>query len=232
MQFPLILARDIPVGAPTLSADDTIPIIRSNGKTERIDAKAFASLSPKFQSTTPTSPIVPGESGAIAWDQDGVFTYCEGMWGKTPRVYSHWEELDQNSRFLLVNKEQPLLDSEIANVRNSIKLFDATTNQKGLVKLATAIDANDGGVLTGPQVIDYIRTQLDSLVPEASSNANLGNYTGDVLIKGPDGEVLITYNSENKTLYLGSADVNVVLRGQSHVQVQDADASSVVTIQS
>lgn len=231
MQFPLILARDIPVGAPTLSADDTILIIRSNGKTERIDAKAFSSLSPKFQPTAPTSPIVSGETGAIAWDQDGVFTYCEGMWGKTPRVYSHWEELDQNSRFLLVNKEQPLLDSEIDNVRNSIKLFDATTAQKGLVKLATAVDANDGGVLTGPQVIDYIRTQLDSLVPEASSNANLGNYTGDVLIKGPDGEVLITYNSENKTLYLGSADVNVVLRGQSHVQVQDADASSVITIQ-
>ena len=232
MQFPLILARDIPVGAPTLSADDTILIIRSNGKTERIDAKSFASLSPKFQSTVPTSPIVSGESGAIAWDQDGVFTYCDGMWGKTPRVYSHWEELDQNSRFLLVNKEQPLLDSEIDNVRNSIKLFDATTNQKGLVKLATAIDANDGGVLTGPQVIDYIRTQLDSLVPEASSNANLGNYTGDVLIKGPDGEALITYDSENKILYLGGADVNVVLRGQSYVQVQDADTSSVITIQS
>lgn len=232
MQFPLILARDLPLGSPTIGAGDTIPIIRGTGVTERISADAFTASYINYIDAAPTSPNIPGEENAIAFNKDGVYSYKEGTWGKSPRVTSYWDDLDENSRFLLTNKVLSLTEQEINNVRESININPATTDNLGLVKLATAIDANDGGVLTGQQVIDYVSTQLESITTEidSTSNKSISNYTGDVLIKGPNGELLMAYNSTNKTLYLGSDVVNVVIRSKDNTQVQNSSDNTIVTI--
>lgn len=232
MQFPLILARDLPLGSPTIGVGDTIPIIRGTGVTERISADAFTASYINYIDSAPTSPNIPGEENAIAFNKDGVYSYKEGTWGKSPRVTSYWDDLDENSRFLLTNKVLSLTEQEIKNVRESININPATTDNLGLVKLATAIDANDGGVLTGQQVIDYVSTQLESITTEidSASNKSISNYTGDVLIKGPNGELLMTYTSTNKTLYLGSDVVNVVIRSKDSTQVQNSGDNTIVTI--
>ena len=232
MQFPLILARDLPLGSPTIGTGDTIPVIRGTGRTERISADALAASYINYIDSAPTSPNVIGKENAIAIDRAGIYSYKEGTWGKSPRVTTHWEDLDENSRFLLTNRALNLSEQEIKNVRESIDIKNATTDNSGLVKLATSIDANDGGVLTGQQVIDYVSTQLESITGEitSTSSKSISNYTGDVLIKGPNGELLMTYNTSNKTLYLGSDSVNVVIRSKNGTQVQNSNDTTIATI--
>lgn len=232
MQFPLILARDLPLGSPTIGAGDTLPIIRGNGRTERISADALTSSYINYIASAPTSPNTPGEENAIAFDRDGVYSYKEGTWGKSPRVTTHWEDLDEDSRFLLTNKALTLTEQEINNVRESIDIKPATTDNLGLVKLATTIDANDGGALTGQQVIDYVSERIESITStiSSSSNKSINNYTGEVLIKGPSGEVLMMYNASNKTLYLGGDAVNVVIRSKDDTKVQNVSDNTIVTI--
>ena len=232
MQFPLILARDLPLGSPTIGTGDTLPIIRGNGKAERISADVLVASYINYIDSAPTSPNVIGEENAIAFDRDGMYSYKEGTWGKSPRVITHWEDLDENSRFLLTNRALNLSEQEIKNVRESIDIKNATTDNSGLVKLATTIDANDGGVLTGQQVIDYVSTQLESITNEitSTSSKSISNYVGDVLIKGPNGEILMTYNTSNKILYLGSDSVDVVIRSKNGIQAQNSNDNTIVTI--
>ena len=231
MQFPLILARDLPIGAPSLNPEDTILVVRDTGTTERVPAHVLSNISPLYSPTVPATPISDGADCTIAWDDDGVYTYKDGVWGKSPRVTSHWSELDQHSRFLLVNKHVKLSTEELAIARETLDLAPATAEKPGLVRISTDMNANDGSVPTNIQVVDYVNEMLTSLVSTSDSKVNLSNYTGDVLLKGPNGEVLLTYNPTDKTLYLGSKDVNVVVTSQSNTKVNDAAGVTIATIE-
>lgn len=231
MQFPLILARDLPISTSDLSPQDTLLVIRGNDKLERVSYDAIKNVSPSYIKDCPTTPTDDGEESNIAWNENGVYTFSNGLWGKTPRLLTSWEDLDSESRFLLVNKSVELSPKEIYNARTSLNISHATTTNEGLVKLAESISANDGGVITGPQLIDYIETQLSNIQPTTPTNVDLGNYSGDVLLKGKNGEVLLMYDSGTNTLYIGSANVNVVVQSKDKTLVQNNNAETIATLE-
>lgn len=231
MQFPLILARDLPISTSDLSPQDTLLVVRGTNKLERVSCAAIKNVSPSYITERPTTPTDEGEESNIAWNESGVYTFSNGLWGKTPRLLTAWEDLDSESRFLLVNKSVALSSKEISNARTSLNISHATTTNEGLVKIAESIDANDGGVITGPQLIDYIDTQLSNIKPTTPTNISLGNYSGDVLLKGKNGEVLLMYDSDSSTLYIGSDSVNVVLQSKDKTLVQNNNAETIVTLE-
>lgn len=230
MQFPLILARDLPLGSEALSSQDALVVVRGNSKLERIPADAIRNISPKYTAEVPSTPIQEGEEHTITWDTDGIYTFENGAWGKTPRLLTNWNDYNSESRFLLVNRPVELSDEEVTNVRASLKISSATATNEGLVKLATSVDANDGGVITGPQLIDYVDAQISNIKPKASESISLGNYSGDVLIKGRNGEVLLTYDSTTNTLYIGGPDVNVAVRSKDKTLIQNVTEENIIEI--
>lgn len=230
MQFPLILARDLPLGSEVLSPQDTLIVVRGNDKLERVPADAIRNISPKYAAEVPTTPIQEGEEHTIAWDTDGIYTFENGVWGKTPRLLTNWNDYNSESRFLLVNRPVELSNEEVTNARASLKISSATVTDEGLVKIAKSVDANDGGVITGPQLIDYIDAQISNIKPKTNEVINLGNYSGDVLIKGKNGEVLLTYDSATSTLYIGGPDVNVAVRSKDKTLIQNVTEENIVEI--
>lgn len=231
MQFPLILLRDIPVSQESLTDADTVLVIRDNTKTERVPISSFFEHIPIYITDIPTTPTAEGIEGAIAWDNTGLYTFTNGIWGKTPRLVNYWDNITQTSRFLQVDKPLTLSEREIENVKTSIGLQNATMQVSGTVKITQAIDANDGGVTTGTQVEDYVNQKLSSITPVSESTNNLENYSGPLLLKGPEGEVLMTYDSATSTLYIGSSEVNVILRCKDFVQVQDKSHQLIINTQ-
>ena len=231
MQFPLILLRDIPVSKEGLTDTDTVLVVRDNTKTERVPISSFLKHVPICITDIPTTPIAEGAEGSIAWDNTGLYTFANGIWGKTPRLVNNWDDITKTSRFLQVDKPLTLSEREIENVKLSIGLQNATMHVSGTVKITQAIEANDGGVPTGTQVEDYVAQKLSSLMPVSESTNDLENYSGPLLLKGPKGEVLMTYDSTNSTLYIGSSDINVVLRCKDSVQVQDKSHQLIINTQ-
>ena len=109
---------------------------------------------PIFLPDPPGSPssLVPAPGGSyISWDADAVYTYYNGNWGKSPRTIVHWDEIDQDARFLLLNKTQELSLTEKENALRSLgidrahiigELFDEDANY-GLCKYTN--DWRDSG---------------------------------------------------------------------------------------
>lgn len=100
---------------------------------------------------SPSSPVPAPGGSYISWDADAVYTYYNGNWGKSPRTIVHWDEIDQDARFLLLNKTQELSLTEKQNALRSLgidrahiigELFDEDTNY-GLCKYTN--DWRDSG---------------------------------------------------------------------------------------
>lgn len=161
MNLPLILTRDIPQGAPVINEDDTIVVVRGNSKTERISAKALQNLYVKATATAPTTATSPGEEFNIAWDGTGVYTYKNGIWGKSPRSTSNWSDFTDNTRLFVLDHPMELGVEELQNARETLGIVSATTEQEGLVRITSDVTANDGGVVTGAQMVEYVNSILN-----------------------------------------------------------------------
>jgi hypothetical protein len=133
-QFPLVLLRDLPKLAITPDSETTIPVVQNNTLTGRISWDLWTAELAKLQTTTPTEPSSHGEEGRFAADSTGIYAYKHGEWHKAPIYNAHWDELGPDTRFLLVNSEMELTDTEIKNARASLKIQIADQETPGLIR--------------------------------------------------------------------------------------------------
>jgi hypothetical protein len=199
--IPLILMRNLPVSTATVTADYTFVAVAGNRNTVRVP---WSTLSAGFITVSPAIPAGPtseGTEGQLAWDSTGVYTYTNGAWGKSPRVGVDWGDLTNDARFLLVNKVMSLTDVELANVLKTLGIGFATKEKAGLVKLATTMDENLGNVPTTAQVVDYVTEQLKEIEIGGGGGDKISAYQGGVDIKGPNGELILTYDATERILH-------------------------------
>lgn len=200
----LVLMRNLPVSTATVTADYTFVAVAGNKNTVRVPwstlAAGFITVSPAI----PTGPTAPGTEGQITWDSTGVYTYTNGAWGKSPRLGTNWDDLTYDARFLLVNKIMSLSETEVANVLKTLGIGSATQEKAGLVTLATTMGENKGNVPTTAQVVDYVTEQLKEIEIGGGGGDKISAYQGGVDIKGPNGELILTYDSTARILYIGS----------------------------
>ena len=199
--IPLVLMRNLPVSSATLTAGDTLVAVIGNKNTVRVP---WSTLSSGFITVAPSVPgghTEAGEEGQIAWDSTGVYTYTNGAWGKSPRLGTNWDDLTNDARFLLVNKIMELSDTELANVLKTLGIGSATQEKAGLVKLATTMDENKGNVPTTAQVVDYVDEQLKEIEIGGGGGDKISAYQGGVDIKGPGGELILTYDATERILH-------------------------------
>lgn len=94
-----------------------------------------------------------------------------------------------------------LSDVEIANVLKTLGIGSATKEKAGLVTLATTMDENKGNVPTTAQVVDYVDEQLKSIEISGGGGDKISAYQGGVDIKGPNGELILTYDATERILH-------------------------------
>ena len=206
-QLSLINAKDLPSYSGALGEDTSLICVLGNENTVRVPFTVLHDTHITFY-PVPSTPADAGVTGAISWSSSGVFTYDNGMWGKTPRVIDNWDDFDSNSRFLLVSKEQVLSPEELSTARLNLGLKSATAATEGLVRITTNMNDNSGAVPTAAVVKEYIRQVLAAGVEiTPGSNANLSNYIGPVNIHSSDGNTILYYDELRKVLHIGSSAI-------------------------
>lgn len=231
LNIPLVLMRNLPVSTATVTADYTFVAVAGNRNTVRVPwstlSAGFITVSPAI----PTGPTVTGTEGQIAWDGSGVYTYTNGAWGKSPRLGTNWDDLTNDARFLLVNKIMELSDTELANVLKTLGIGSATQEKAGLVKLATTMDENKGNVPTTAQVVDYVDEQLKEIEIGGGGGDKISAYQGGVDIKGPGGELILTYDATERILCNAPRHL-IELRQVSYITCLSANSVQGVCIDS
>ena len=223
-QLSLINAKDLPSYSGALGEDTSIICVLGNESTVRVPFTVLHDTHITFY-PAPSTPTDDGESGAISWSSSGVFTYENGMWGKTPRVVNNWDDFDSNSRFLLVSKAQTLSPEELSAARLNLGLKSATADTEGLVRITTDMNDNSGAVPTAAVVKEYIRQILTAGVEiTPGSNTNLSNYVGPVNIHSSDGNTILYYDELRKVLNIGSSAIPLVkLSSADKITVEGPD---------
>lgn len=259
--FPVFLSRDIPQFTGTLGSGDSIVVLLKNNTLARVNPTAIATSVVKV--AVPSASYASGQTGQIAWDNSGIYVYSGGTWAKSPSVTTHWEDFTQSSRFLRVDAEQNLDETEMERGRSNLNIHPATKDLAGLVKkidvitqdmempdntdtvasvaallkfmydnkqviseatnlvagivrLANSIEQNSEAVPTAGQVWQFVTEQVGN---GAGKSVDLTNYKGPVSISGPNGEILFKYNSESKTLQIGSAKLSVAGNSQATLEI-------------
>lgn len=229
-QFPLVQTRNLPVENATLGTGDYLLAVKSNLRTVRIPLSALGIQGIDISLSPPTDPASPGLSGGFTWDDSGVYTYYNGVWGKTPRMMTNWDDYTPTTRFLRVDAHQELSDEEKSNARDNIGIESATTTKEGLVRLTSEVGSNDGGVVTEAQMRDYVAEQVKQINIALNSSDRIANYQGEVRIMGPSGELILYYDSANKSLWIGK-DVNVLqMKPKERLTIYDRNGAEETSV--
>lgn len=228
-QLSLINAKDLPSYSGALGEDTTLIAVLGNERTVRIPFNVLHDEHITFY-PTPSTPAAAGVTGAISWDNTGVFTYHGGLWGKSPRITSNWGDYTADSRFLLVSSAQALSAEEISTARNNLNIKAATQSEEGLVRITTNMDDNSGAVPTAAVIKSYIQQILQSGTPSLpGSSINLGNYVGPVKIQDSHGNILLHYDELRKVLHIGNVtipDVKIATSTQASIVGPEGVAKS------
>lgn len=209
-QLSLINAKDLPSYSGALGEDTTLIAVLGNERTVRIPFDVLHDEHITFY-PTPSTPAAAGTTGAISWDNTGVFTYHGGLWGKSPRITSNWGDYTANSRFLLVSSAQSLSAEEISAARSNLNIKSATQSEEGLVRITTDMNDNSGAVPTAAVIKSYIQQLLQSGASSLpGSSINLGNYVGPVNIQDSHGNILLRYDELRKVLQIGNVTISDV----------------------
>lgn len=149
LQVPLIPVRNLPEHTGALDTSTYVVVVQGNQDTVRVP---WDSVIAGFitQASTPSGTVSPGAEGNMAYGVDGIYSYYNGQWGKTPRCLDHWDELDETARFLLVNKVMSLTDEERAILEQNVGVSHATAENFGTVKLSEIVTTDEDGALTVP----------------------------------------------------------------------------------
>lgn len=74
----------------------------------------------------PASPDSEGVEGWVKMSPSGLYFYSDGRWRKTPAYTLHWDELSEEVRFLPVNRDIELTETERQRLRDAIDIKAAT----------------------------------------------------------------------------------------------------------
>lgn len=110
--------------------------VLGNGTTVRIP---WDSLSSGFAvvATAPAEASDEGVAGQFAVSNSGLYSYENGQWGKSPRYNTNWNDLDQDTRFLLVSKIMSMSQEELAVAWQNLGLGPATGPEMGPLGVVT-----------------------------------------------------------------------------------------------
>lgn len=158
--IPTIAFNQLPTFTGTLDVTDEVVAVIGNAQTVRV---RISDIKEGFVSFVDTPTGTPGTDAAISWGVDGIYTFTSG-WGKTPRYTTNWDDLDATTRFLLVDKDQNLSDTEKQQGRLNLGFDAATTETPGLVTLATTIEKGSQGVVTSGLMDQYLSNTFTGAV--------------------------------------------------------------------
>lgn len=230
--IPFKLVTDLPlVGS---SSFDIVSVV-NNIDTVRV---SWESLTSKYISQTEDIPREPGTTNnapyiTFAADSTGLYISNGSEWRKAPSYGSNWEDLTDDTRFLLVNAPMELTDAEVSNVRNSLKLGTATATELGLVKvLPTTVNAaqadsvriNNDGVL----VIDFA-TPIEEDSPEGVPGVvRLKNYYSADITK--DGTYAVTEKYVREAISNYADNVTLPIATETSLGAVIIDSGTALTI--
>lgn len=216
MAIPIIRLDSLPLQSLGSGNTATVPVVLDNTTTVRVPWNDFVEKSVKAATTVPAAPSSSGEEQSMIASSEGLYVYCNGSWRKSPLYAGNWEDLTQDTRFLLVNTLMQLTDQQIENVYNTLKLALATQEKAGLVRAMTdeeaaassgaAVKVNTNGTMFVPAAsdtqqgtvvygagqqgpvatVDYVDTRVDSIA-KTNIPAATSEALGGVLSGGSDG---------------------------------------------
>jgi hypothetical protein len=229
---PFKLVPELPlVGA---SSFDIVAVV-NNIDTVRV---SWESLTSKYISQTEDIPREPGIANnapyiTFAADSTGLYISDGSMWRKAPSYGNNWEDLTDDTRFLLVNAPMELTDAEVNNARTSLKLGTATDTELGLVKvLPTTVDAvqadsvkiNNDGVL----VIDFA-TPIEEDSPEGVPGVvRLKNYYSTEVTE--DGTYAVTEKYVREAIANYAENVTLPIATETSLGAVIIDSGTALTI--
>lgn len=119
-------------------SSDQILVVHNNTDTVRVPFSLFKT--DQVSTSVPTTPGDSGSTGDISLTEDAVYTYVDGLWGKSPR------ELDWGATYLRIDENTPgVTEEQRDRLRAMVDVPLSTTNTPGLVKLAddASLDYDD-----------------------------------------------------------------------------------------
>lgn len=133
--IPFKLVNELPLSSS--SAFDIVAVI-DNKDTVRVSWNSLTSRSVSQTEAVPSEPGVTNDIPYITFAADGTGLYVNdgNFWRKTPSYSNNWDDLTEDTRFMLVNSSMSLSEDEIANVRNSLDIGQAEADKLGLVKVS------------------------------------------------------------------------------------------------
>lgn len=144
-ELPFKLVPELAVS--TSSSFDIVSVI-DNKDTVRI---SWETLTANHVTQTSSIPQGPGLADdpylTFAADDSGLYFSDGVQWRKTPVYNANWDDLTDDTRFLLVNAPMSLTETEVSNVWQSINLAEATTESLGVVKGSETVGVEADGTL-------------------------------------------------------------------------------------
>lgn len=119
-------------------SSDQILVVHNNTDTVRVPFSLFKT--DQVSTSVPSTPGDSGSTGDISLAEDAVYTYVDGLWGKSPR------ELDWGATYLRIDENTPgVTEEQRDRLRDMVDVPLSTTNTPGLVKLAddASLDYDD-----------------------------------------------------------------------------------------
>ena len=99
-RFSLIQFKDLPTFTGTLSENATLVAVLDNARTVRIDWDILNSGLIRGSADQPSSPSDLGRAKeTYTSDPQGLYSYADGSWGKSPRYTENWDDLVPGVRF-------------------------------------------------------------------------------------------------------------------------------------
>ena len=164
--FSLIQFKNLPIFTGTLSERNaTLVAVLDNTETFRINWDTLNSGLIKGSTDKPSYTGAPGEQGNLYVGSDGLYSYSDFAWGKSPRYTENWDDLVPGVRFLRVDGSQSLSPTEKSHLLANIGMPIASAGSAGLVK---AWDNPSALTDVAPVVINSDGTQYVAEATEGS----------------------------------------------------------------
>lgn len=130
-------------------ADTTSYIIGEiNGQQVKLPQVLMTGNYIAYASTIPSSPTDTGVEGIMAFNGSSLFAYTDGLWRKVPVYSSNWDDIQDDTRFLPVNKSITLSDAEVANLMSTLNIVNAQPSKPGLIKGSISTGVKAGIIFT------------------------------------------------------------------------------------
>lgn len=243
--FPQVLLRDLPL-SPGTAEPYTFVAVDGNRNAVRVPAGVLTQQSVTRDPNIPATLDAPGSEGSLAFSCSSLYSYYAGQWGASPRYVNNIEDLDANTRFLLVNKEMNLTSEEQSFVKSSLNIVLASADNAGLVygsatekegmtpitvedgrmylRDATATDSGavtttgeEGAVATKAYVDRQIDNVNRELVLPVATTTSLGG-----VLSGGDGDIFTV--NQNGAVTIRNAEAGSGIPGIVSVASENSDS--------